>query len=88
MGIILKGSIIRAINLSYYIVALPTIMFVVFSVYASIEGTCSLTPKKVFTTLSLLTFVRLTSVNFLLKGIIQVAEAKVALKRITVCMYM
>lgn len=82
VNIILKSSVIRAINLSYYVIALPTIMFVVFSVYASMEGINSLSPKKVFTTFSLLTYVRLTSINFLVKGTIQVAEAKVALQRI------
>ena len=81
---ILKSSVIRAINLSYYVIALPTIMFVIFSVYASSEGINSLSPKKVFTTFSLLTFVRLTSINFLVKGSIQVAEARVALQRIKV----
>ena len=80
----MKSSVIRAINLSYYVIALPTIMFVVFSVYASSEGINSLSPKKVFTTFSLLTYVRLTSINFLVKGTIQVAEARVALQRIKV----
>lgn len=62
-------------------------MFITFSVYGYMEGVDSITAKKVFTTLSLLTFVRLTSVDFLLEGIILGAEGYVALKRIKVFHY-
>lgn len=84
MKAILKGSVIRVINLSYYSLSLPTMMFVLFSCYVSIDESNVLTPKKVFTTLSLLAFIRLTVLSFLVKAIIQLSEGRVALKRIKV----
>lgn len=59
-------------------------MFAVFSVYVSIDDENVLSPKKVFTTFSLLNYVRLISLTFMLKGVIQLAEGRVALKRISV----
>lgn len=81
---VLKGSIIRVITLSYYSISLPTMMFVIFSTYVLVSDENTLTPKKVFTTLSLFIFVRLVTLNFLVNGILQIFEARVALKRISV----
>lgn len=82
MGVVLKGSIIRAINLSCYSTYVPVVMFVIFSVYASTGGT--VTPKGVFTILSLLIYVRLTSIHLFVLGVLSVSEGIVALKRIKV----
>ena len=81
---ILKSSVIRVINLSYYDISLPLILLIVFSVYVSIDENNVLTSKKVFTTLSLLSFVRLISLKFLVSSVIQISEGRVALKRISV----
>lgn len=80
---ILKSSVIRVINLSYYDISLPLILLIVFSVYVSIDENNVLTSKKVFTTLSLLSFVRLISLKFLVSSVIQISEGRVALKRIS-----
>ena len=84
MSAILKGAVIRVINLSYYDVSLAVILCIVFSVYVSIDESNVLTPKRVFTTLSLLSFVRLISLHFMIASFIQISEGRVALKRITV----
>ena len=75
---------IRVINLSYYDISLPLILFIVFSVYVSVDENNVLTSKKVFTTLSLLSFVRLISLKFLVTSVIQISEGRVALNRISV----
>ena len=81
---ILKGAVIRSINLTYFAVSLPTIMFAIFTVYVYADPNNELSPRKVFTTFSLLVSVRLISLTFMLKSIIQLAEGRVALKRISV----
>ena len=78
----MKSSIIRAVNLSYFTIALPVIMFVIFTVYVGTGGTLS--PRRVFTTLSLITFVRLSSIHFFVLATLQLSEARVAWKRIKV----
>ena len=80
--VVLQGSIIRALSLSYYSVYVPLVMFVMFSVYATGGGIIS--PKRVFTILSLLSVVRAFAVHFFANGVLMVSEAKVALKRIQV----
>ena len=82
MMIIVKGALIRGLNLGFYSFSLPVILFVTFSVYASVGGT--LTPKRVFTTLSLLSLVRLTSVHFIVLASLTLSEASVAIQRIQV----
>ena len=78
----LEGSLIRAVNLSFYSVYIPFVMFVIFSVHASTGG--AVTTKGVFTILSLLTFVRFTSIHLFVLGVLMVSEGIVALKRIKV----
>ena len=79
-----KSSVIRAFNLSFYTFTLPTMMFVVFSVYGALEGVDSITPRKVFTTYSLLSFLRVFSAFGFVNAVSQVSEGTVALKRIEV----
>ena len=83
MFIIIEAFMIRAINITYFTVSLPLIMFVVFSVYVNTSDE-QITPRKVFVTLSLLTFVRLTSIHFFINGTLVISEARVAWKRIRV----
>ena len=59
-------------------------MFVIFSVYGAIEGVESVTPRKVFTTFSLLSFLRLFSAFGFVNAVIQFSEGSVALRRIEV----
>ena len=80
--IIVKGALIRGLNLGFYSFSLPVILFVTFSVYASVGGT--LTPKRVFTTLSLVSLIRLTSVHFIVLASLTLSEARVAIQRIQV----
>ena len=58
--IILKGGLVRAFGLAFMIVSITIMTFILFSVYTSIGGV--LTPKIVFTVLSLIIILRLTSV--------------------------
>ena len=74
---------IQAINITYFTASLPLIMFVVFSVYVNTSDE-EITPRKVFVTLSLLTFVRLTSIQFFIRATLVISEARVAWKRIRV----
>ena len=80
--VVLQGSIIRALSLSYYSVYVPLVMFAMFSVYATGGGT--ITPKRVFTILSLLSVVRAFAVHFFTNGVLMVSEALVAVTRIQV----
>ena len=82
MIIIIKGALIRGLNLGFYSFSLPVILFVTFSVYASVGGT--LTPRRVFTTLSLISLIRLTSVHFIVQAALTLSEARVAAQRIQV----
>ena len=82
MMIIVKGALIQSLNLGYFSFSLPVILFVTFSVYASGGGT--LTPKRVFTTLSLLSLIRVTSVHFIVQAALTLSEGRVAIQRIQV----
>ena len=82
--IIILSFMIRAVNLTQVWIAIPIIMFVVSSVYVSIGN--ELSPRVIFTSLSLLITIRLTSVHFFVLCTLYVSEAMVAVKRITVRM--
>ena len=58
------------------------VVYVTFIIYTANGG--QLTPKKVFTTISLLLILRLTSVHFLVNSILGVVEARVAAVRLQV----
>ena len=79
----LKYNMISAISIVYKTVSSPLIMFLVFSVYVNTPG-AELTPRKVFVALSLITFVRFTSIHFFILCTRQVADARVAWIRIRV----
>ena len=79
---VLKGAAIRAFNLSYFSFSPPVIMFVTFAVHLFMGQ--DLTPRAVFTTLSLLSLVRLTGVHFIVQALSTMTEARVAVHRIEV----
>ena len=78
-----KAFIIRDFYLVYLTAALPLIMFVVFSVYVNTSDE-QITPRKVFVTLSLLTYLRITSIFLFVQAFLLLSEAKVAWKRVKV----
>ena len=82
--IIFQGALIRACNYAFYTVSVVTIMFMLFTTYVKMGG--ELTPKRIFTTLSLLTILRLTSIHFLILSLLGLNEGRVASTRITVSM--
>lgn len=85
--LILKGGMVRASNLAFVMMSASLMAFVVFCVYTATGG--DLTPKKVFTTLSLIYVLRLISVHHLILNVVGFSEAHVAVTRINVrrCMY-
>ena len=79
---VIKGAAIRAFNLGYFSFSLPVILFVTFTVHLFIGQ--DLTPRAVFTTLSLLSLVRLTGVHFIVQAFLTMTEARIATHRIEV----
>ena len=80
--IIFQALLINAVNMVNYKVSLPLIMFGVFSVYVNTSDT-QLTPRKVFVTLTLINFARL-SIYFFFLGTLLLSTMRVSWKRITV----
>ncbi len=80
-----KSSIISAINLSFFLTTLPTIMFITFSVYAGLGE--EITKRKVFVTLSLLSIFNVYF-NYAIAGLYLLPDVLVALKRIKVCFHL
>ncbi|XP_065897571.1 ATP-binding cassette sub-family C member 4-like [Dysidea avara] len=78
--IITQASLIYGCNLAFFYVTIGLLSFVVFSTYAGLENT--LTPKKVFTSLILLSFARRFFVVFLVYCLLRLTEMSVSLKRI------
>ena len=69
-----------------YYVALTLLSFVTFSTYTGAENT--LTPRKVFTALTLFALLRLYCVQFLHLVLLSLSELYVAYKRIEVSNYL
>ena len=72
-----------SISMIYESVARSIIMFVMFSIYVSTSEE-ELTPRKVLVSLSLINFVRFTSIRFFIICIQQIADARVAWMRMKV----
>ena len=83
----LQYMIIRAFNVSYATFAVSLIMFSVFATYVSSNPDAQLTPRKVFVSLSLITYVRVTSIHIALIAVQLLSDLRISLKRITVCYY-
>ena len=77
-----KGALIRASNLGYYSASAVVILFVVFTTYVGMGGV--LTPKIVFTAISLLTVLRILAIHLFLVCLVYLNESRVATTRITV----
>jgi hypothetical protein len=80
--LILWAGLLRAANLAFVAVSVSLMMFIIFTVYVSTGGI--LTPKRVFTTLSLLTTIRFVTVDFLVQNIFAMMECRVATVRLQV----
>ncbi len=80
--LILKSATVRAAGLSLTVVSLPIMTFVVFSVYTATGGV--LTPKKVFTVLSLIINLKLHGVHAVVYTAVAISEGLVAISRISV----
>lgn len=74
--------LIRACNFGVTMVSVTVILFVMFSVYAANGG--ELTPKKVFTLLSLLLLLRISAVHNVVVGVYDLFDGKVGFSRIQV----
>ena len=80
---LLKCCLCYSISNIYKSISITLIMFVVFSVYVN-AFEAELTPRKVFVSLSLITFVRLTSIHFFILTLQVMANGRVSWIRIRV----
>ena len=80
--IILQGGFIRTYNILLAYVSPALLMFLVFSSVAGTGG--FLTPRRVFTTLSLILILRTSTLGFLARCVFFISEANVAFTRIQV----
>ena len=81
-SIILQGGFIRAYNILLSYVSPTLLMFIVFSSLTGTGG--SLTPRRVFTTLSLTLILRRSTLRFFARSVFFISEANVAFTRIQV----
>ncbi len=72
----------RAASLAFMITSLTLIVYIVFAVYTATGG--DLTPKKLFTTLSLLIVIRTTTVYAFIVNTLAMVEGRVATVRLQV----
>ena len=81
--LILKGGIARTLTQAFnFGIAVPFMMALTFITFAAVGG--EVTPRRVFTTLSLIGFLRRSSIAFIVRCFFVVYEARVALVRIQV----
>ncbi|XP_065919562.1 ATP-binding cassette sub-family C member 4-like isoform X2 [Dysidea avara] len=78
--LITKASMVRACNLAFFYVSVVVLNFVSFSTYAGAGNT--LTSRRVFTVIALLTFARFYLVIFPVYFLLSMTEMKVAVQRI------
>ena len=67
----------------FFYTALNVLNFITFSTYAGTGN--SLTPRKVFTAITLFSFIRLYCIQFMVLCLLSMSDMWVALKRIEVC---
>ena len=79
---ILQAGVIQSINYALHYTSLGILSFTIFSTYAGLGNT--LTPKKVFTAITLFIILRLFCVQFVILFLREAAELLVAYKRIEV----
>ena len=80
--LVTKASMVRACNLAFFYVAVLMLNFVSFSTYAGAGNT--LTARRVFTVIALLTFSRFYLVIFPVYFLLNLTEMRVAVQRIQV----
>lgn len=81
--LILKGGVARTLTQAFnFAIAVPLMMALTFITFAAVGG--EVTPRRVFTTLSLIGFLRRSSIAFIVRCFFLVYEARVALVRIQV----
>ena len=81
--LILKGGILRALTQAFnFGIALSFMMALTFITFAAVGGV--VTPRRVFTTLSIVGFLKRSSIAFIIRCFYLVYEARVALVRIQV----
>ena len=81
-ALVLQAGFTRAIGLAFMIVFINIVTYITFAAYTASGG--ELSAKKVFTTISLLIGIRLTSVFQFIQNILGIVEARVASVRIQV----
>ena len=79
---LLQGGMIQGFNLGFFFISQLFMTFILLTVYTSSGG--DLSPKKIFTTVSLLFGLRVTAVIRFAVNIIYMSEAKVAISRLQV----
>ena len=80
--LITLASMVRACNLAFFYISLILLNFVTFSTYAGSGN--ELTARKVFTVISLFSFIRLYFISLFVYFMLGTSEMIVALKRIEV----
>ena len=81
-NLILCGGMVQAFNLGIFFVSQLLMTFLLFTIHTANGG--DLSPKKIFTTVSLLFGLRISAVIRFTMNIIFVSEAKVAVTRLQV----
>ncbi len=72
----------RISNLGFILSSIPTMSFVIFSAFALAGG--ELTSRRVFTTLALVRFIRMTVMIYLVHCVFMLSECGVAVNRLSV----
>ena len=80
--IITLASMIQGINAVFFYTSLSLFIFITFSTYAGLGNT--VTPRKVFTAITLFSFIRLYCVQFFVLSLVSLSELLVSVKRIEV----
>ena len=78
------ANLFRAVNSAYLSFSTVLINLLIFPTYALTTGN-PITPMMVFTTLSLVTFLRVLTFSYIVEAVLGVREIKVALNRMQVC---
>ena len=73
---------IQGINAVFFYTSLSLFIFITFSTYAGLGNT--VTPRKVFTAITLFSFIRLYCVQFFVLSLVSLSELLVSVKRIEV----
>ncbi|KAF9904913.1 hypothetical protein EC991_002213 [Linnemannia zychae] len=87
LGFIWKANTLRAINMAIYFFFQPVVAMFAFTTYwlqhRSADSTESLTPDKVFVSLTLFNILRVAMTSYVPKALETFAEVRVSVKRIT-----